>query len=108
MSDDLVERVARAIFDARHQDLRDCWSWDDYWGDDQEPDRKFYYRDARVAIAIALEEAARVADAKAADERASIEPDGDMEDNAAFSRGAFVMRNLAAAIRAMITPGSGS
>jgi hypothetical protein len=54
------------------------------------------------ARAIALEEAARVADAKAADERASIEPDGDMEDNAAFSRGAFVMRNLAAAIRAMI------
>jgi len=62
MSDDLVERVARAIFDARHKNLRDCWSWDDYWGDDQEPDRKFYYRDARAAIAIALEEAARVAD----------------------------------------------
>jgi hypothetical protein len=60
--DELVERVARAIFDARHKNLRDCWSWDDYWGDDQEPDRKFYYRDARAAIAIALEEAARVAE----------------------------------------------
>lgn len=58
---DLVERVARAMFDARHRNLRDCWSWDDYWGDDQEPDREFYYRDARAAIAIALEGAAKVA-----------------------------------------------
>lgn len=56
MADDLVERVARALFDARHKDLRDCWSWDDYWGDDQEPDREFYYRDATAAIAIVLEE----------------------------------------------------
>jgi hypothetical protein len=70
---DLVERVARAIFDARHKNLRDCWSWDDYWGDDQEPDRKFYYRDARAAIAIALEEAARLAEIYEYDE---LEDDG--------------------------------
>ena len=73
MMTDLVERVARAIFDARHKDLRDCWSWDDYWGDDQEPDREFYYRDARAAIAIALEEAARVAEIYEYDE---LEDDG--------------------------------
>jgi len=95
--DELVERVARAIFDARHKNLRDCWSWDDYWGDDQEPDRKFYYRDARAAIAIALEEAARVAEL------------------APYNRGGMVcgcsegLSNwTAAAIRAMIKPGSGS
>jgi hypothetical protein len=87
MNDDLVERVARAMFDARHSNLRDCWSWDDYWGDDQEPDRKFYYRDARVAIAIALEEAAKVA---AGNERSATE----------YYRGRV---HAAAAIRAMIT-----
>jgi len=96
--DDLVERVARAIFDARHKDLRDCWSWDDYWGDDQEPDREFYYRDATAAIAIALEEAARVADANALEA---------WDFGADETRGLMRLQaaDIAAAIRAMIKEG---
>jgi len=53
MSDDLVERVARALVS---NDSRLAGLEDRLW--------KIYANDARAAIAIVLEEAARVADAE--------------------------------------------
>lgn len=46
-----VERVARAIYDASHKGLSNCYSWDDIWEPHQERNRERYYRDARAAIA---------------------------------------------------------
>ena len=59
--------------------------------------------DAAIALVRAetLEEAAKVADeVEKRDRQASKEP-CDMEEQAAFMRGAFVSRNIAAAIRAL-------
>jgi hypothetical protein len=49
--DEDVERVARAIYDATHVGLRNCYSWDDYWEDHQEAGRERYYKEARAALA---------------------------------------------------------
>lgn len=83
VSGDEVERVARAIYDATHAGLSNCYSWDDAWEPYQEARRELYYKEARAAIAAlhptdpaairnaALEEAARVAEGLVAIARAS-------------------------------------
>lgn len=49
--DALVEAVARAIYDATHAGLSNCYAWDDRWEDYQESRRPRYYKEARAAIA---------------------------------------------------------
>lgn len=47
-----TERVARAIFEADHHNLSNCWQWDDDGLDYEHPGaRDRYLRYARVAIA---------------------------------------------------------
>jgi hypothetical protein len=89
MSDDMVERVAREMCRERHP----CWSIVSEIFETDYDRQATEFRDyARAAIAIALEEAARVAEIYEYDE---LEDDG----------GATIKPS--AAIRAMITPGSG-
>jgi hypothetical protein len=60
-----VERVARAMYDATHMGLRNCYSWDDAWEDHQEPHRERYYKEAQAAIqALRVEPPSDVAEAK--------------------------------------------
>jgi hypothetical protein len=51
VDDQLVERVARAMYDATHAKLRCCYSWEDEWEPHQEPLRERYLNEARAAIA---------------------------------------------------------
>ena len=52
MTDAEVEAVARAIYEARIVNLKNCWSWDDPGLDEEHPyARKSALRDARAAIA---------------------------------------------------------
>lgn len=46
-----VERVAKAMYDATHAGLRNCYAWEDAWEDHQEHHRDRYYKEARAAIA---------------------------------------------------------
>lgn len=85
MSDDLVERVARAIRDASElSTIRD-----------------FFQDCARAAIAVCMEEAAKVCDEAEKRERQAAKEPYDAEELAAFQRGAFMSRINAAAIRAL-------
>jgi len=56
MSDrELVEQVTRAIYEARHNNMNNCYSWDDGGLDDEHPDyRESCMRDARAAILATL------------------------------------------------------
>ena len=45
-----VEMVARAIYDATHRGLSNCYSWDDRWEDHQEARRDRYLKEAAAAI----------------------------------------------------------
>jgi hypothetical protein len=82
----LREKVARAMWDTNSLDA---------------------FVDA--AIAVCLEEAAKVADEFAEADRKLIATAEDDEELAAFQRGRFKAKNIAAAIRAMkSSPGSGS
>jgi hypothetical protein len=75
----------------------DCIPFEDTYG----TLRAQVFAEADAAIALVLEEAAKVADeVEKRDRQASKEP-CDMEEQAAFMRGAFVSRNIAAAIRAL-------
>lgn len=48
---DLVERVARAIYDNANGQLGNCWSWDDSGLDDEHPGaREKYMRAAHAAV----------------------------------------------------------
>ena len=61
MSDDLVERVARAIYEAWcafHGVTKTSMPWDEVWGEE----RQACIAEARAAIAVVLEEAAKVAE----------------------------------------------
>ncbi len=52
MTDAEVEAVARAIYEARIVNLKNCWNWDDPGLDEEHPyARKSVLRDARAAIA---------------------------------------------------------
>jgi hypothetical protein len=51
VSGDMVERVAKAMYDATHAKLRCCYSWEDEWEPHQEPLRERYLNEARAAIA---------------------------------------------------------
>jgi len=53
--DEAVERVARAIYDATHAGLRNCYSWDDRWEDHQEAGRERYYKESRAALGVMRE-----------------------------------------------------
>jgi hypothetical protein len=93
MTDDLVERVARALCEAKNDNwlARNFNETGD--GTDPEENREYYRSLANIAIAIALEEAAKVVTA---------ETDEYPIDD--FDRGVNCgIRNAAAAIRAMIT-----
>jgi hypothetical protein len=48
--DELIETVAKAMYDATHHNMQSCYSWDDAWEDHQEHHRQRYYREARAAI----------------------------------------------------------
>ena len=50
-SEEVVEAVARAIYDATHAVIRNCYAWDDAWEPHQEATRGRYYKEARAAIA---------------------------------------------------------
>lgn len=61
MSDDLVERVARAIYEAWcafHGVTKTSMLWEDVWGEE----RQACIAEARAAIAVVLEEAAQAAE----------------------------------------------
>lgn len=47
----LIERVAKAMFDAEHAGLSNCYEWDDHWEEYQECERDKYYTRAKAAIA---------------------------------------------------------
>jgi hypothetical protein len=55
MQDDLVERVARAMWEADGAEFKDLWS----------DDLRCYEEQARAAIAVVLEEAAKIVDRNA-------------------------------------------
>lgn len=59
LPDDIVERVARGIYESSHN-LSNCYSWEDEWEPHQKHHRKRYYRDARAAL-----EAARYGEMRA-------------------------------------------
>jgi hypothetical protein len=83
-------KVARALCSAdakKHGTVESVW--------------KIYLPDADAAIAVALEEAAKVADEFAEADRKLIATAEDDEELAAFQRGRFKAKNIAAAIRAM-------
>ena len=67
-SEEVVEAVARAIYDATHAVIRNCYAWDDAWEPHQEATRGRYYKEARAAIAampsIPQESDAEVTEAK--------------------------------------------
>lgn len=46
-----VEIVAKAIYDATHVGLSNCYAWDDEWEPCQEACRGRYYKEAAAAIA---------------------------------------------------------
>lgn len=46
-----VEIVAKAIYDATHVGLSNCYAWDDEWEPYQEARRGRYYKEAAAAIA---------------------------------------------------------
>lgn len=49
-SEEMIEAVARAIYDATHGGIRNCWQWDQQWEDHQEAGRERYYKEARAAL----------------------------------------------------------
>lgn len=51
---ELVEPVARAIYDRKHEGLMNCYAWDESWEPYQEHGREQYLKDATAALAIAL------------------------------------------------------
>jgi hypothetical protein len=51
MQDDVVEKVARAMYDASHRSLKSCYSWDEEREPHQEHIRERYLREARAALA---------------------------------------------------------
>ena len=54
ISEEMVETVAKAIYDASHKGLRNCWAWEDSGLDDEHPGRRAnYLRNARAALAAA-------------------------------------------------------
>lgn len=51
MSDQIEERVARAIYERKHGHLKNCWGWDDSGLDDEHPGaRRNYINTATAAI----------------------------------------------------------
>lgn len=50
-ADEIVEVVARAMYEAEHKGLSNCYEWDDHWEDYQEAYRPLHYKRARAAIA---------------------------------------------------------
>lgn len=65
----LVERVAKAIYDAAHKGAKSCYAWDDAWEPYQEARREDYYRDARAALAALSQSSEREAKMAAEIER---------------------------------------
>lgn len=50
-SKELIEKVARAIYERRHKGMANIWSWDDHGLDDEHPgERERYIGYAQAAI----------------------------------------------------------
>ena len=73
--DELVERVAEAIYNERNRGLKNCWAWQDSGLDEEHPGtRDAIVRLARAALAI-IEPAVREECAKVADVHANMHAD---------------------------------
>lgn len=96
MSDDLVERVAKAMCGCEGICFTSCGTEPCQMAEEN------YAKAARAAIAVALEDAAKVCDEAEKRERQAAKEPCDMEELAAFQRGAFMSRINAAAIRSLI------
>lgn len=101
--DDLVERVAEAIYNERNRGLKNCWAWQDSGLDEEHPGtRDAIVRLARAALAI-IEPAVREECAKVADdyEAETVTADGcGWEYESVWSAAS----SIAAAIRAGAKP----
>jgi hypothetical protein len=52
-TDTEIEAVARAMYEARHKGIANCWAWDDQGLDDEHPHiRGAILRDAKAAIKV--------------------------------------------------------
>lgn len=67
-----VEQMAKAMFEAEHAGLSNCYEWDDHWEEYQEVERDRYYKRARAMLPFieAAEARAREEGAKAMQEAA--------------------------------------
>ena len=61
--EELVEKVARGLYEAAHKGLSNCYDWEDHWEEYQEVHRPTYYKQARAIIPIVREaDKARIAE----------------------------------------------